>query len=257
MTPSPSPAATQTVIGATPPLAPPPPAAPVAAAPPAPPVDAAAFQRQIDELKEQVAEGQRTAQYWADKAKAGAPAKPAEVHEDEPDVLETITTKGAKGLDELLAKRGYVRGDEVDARVNARASTLVKEQELIAQYPDLRKKDSEFFKATAMHYGDLVKSGTPQALAMELAAQKTELEFMRSGKIKLPGAEPTKEEKEAARLARIAAQSGDGGGRRPAAASEEDEDLTPEQKHIADAMGISHEAYSARAKKGVAIKGHR
>jgi hypothetical protein len=124
------------------------------------------------------------------------------------------------------------------------------------RYPDLKKRNSDFFKATAVQYGELVKSGTPQAIAMELAAERAELNFMRTGKVKPPG-DTTKQDKETERLARIAAQgAGDTSGR-PAAGGQEDEDLTAEQKHIADAMGVSHEAYAKRAKAGVAMKGIR
>jgi hypothetical protein len=216
------------------------------------------LQAQIAELREQVAESQRTAQFWADKAQTAprpAPAPAAAAEEEEPDVLEAITTGGAKGFDALAAKRGFVRKSEVEALIDAKASTLTKEQALINEYPDLNIKNSEFFKQTALNYGELVKQGTPGVVAMEMAARQTELAFLRAGKTK-PAA-PGADEKEARRLARIAAQSGGGnGGRRPAAASEEDDsDLTPEQKHIADAMGISHEAYAKRAKAGVAIGG--
>ncbi len=226
----------------------------------APVVDVAAFQKQIDELKEQVAEGQRTAQYWADKAKTPAAAKTEPV-EEEPDVLEAITTGGAKGFDALAKKRGFIQREEVESLINTRAASLTKEQELIGRFPDLKKKDSEFFKATAAHYGDLVKNGTPQAVAMEIAADRAELEFLRSGKLKLPGAEDTKAEKEAARLARIAAQSGDGGGRRSAAVDEDDDTLGEDEmvavKRLADALEIpldkAKERYIARAKKGVQV----
>jgi hypothetical protein len=222
--------------------------------PAAPAVDAAELQRQIDELKEQVAEGQRTAEFWANKARAAAPpAAATPVEEDEPDVLEAITTKGAKGFDELASKRGFIRKDEVEALINTHAASLTKEQELLGRYPDLKKKDSEFFKATALHYGDLVKAGTPQAVAMELAAEKAELDFMRTGKLR-PAGEQSKEEKEAARLARIRAQSGGGGGRQPAPDAEEDDELTPEQKRICDQMGVTYEAYKKRAKAGVAMR---
>jgi hypothetical protein len=221
------------------------------------------YQTQIDELKEQVAESQRTAQFWADKAQtAGSPrgnpapaAAAPPVEEEEPDVLEAITTGGAKGFDALAAKRGFVRKAEVEALIESKASTLTKEQALMDEYPDLKNKSSEFFKTTAVNYGELVKQGTPGLVAMEMAARQTELTFLRAGKLKPDGA-PTADEKEARRLARIAAQNGGGGGRRPAATSEEDDsDLTPEQKHIADAMGITHEAYAKRAKAGVAIGG--
>jgi len=219
---------------------------------------AADYQRQIDELTERAAENQRTAEFWALKAKAGAPAAAAAETEDDPDVLEAITTGGAKGFDALAKKRGFVQKDEVEALINSKAAQLTKEQELIGRYPDLKTKGSEFFKATAAHYGSLVKSGTPEPVAMELAAEKAELDFMRSGKIKLAGAEPTKAEKEATRLARVAAQSGEPGGRRAAAAAAEDDDeLSPEQIRIADAMGVSHEAYLKRAKAGVKMGGTR
>jgi len=219
------------------------------------PVAAAAFQAQIDELKEQVAEGQRTAQYWADKAKTAAPAKAAVADpEDDTDVLEAITTGGAKGFDALAEKRGFMKRGEVETLINQRATSLTKEQELIQRFPDLKVKNSDFFRATAVHYGELVKAGTPQSVAMELAADKAELDLMRSGKIKPAGSEPTKAEKETARLARIAAQGG-GERRGPAAAEEGDDELSPQQKHIALAMGISEEAYSKRAKSGVKMKG--
>jgi hypothetical protein len=217
------------------------------------------WQRQIDELKEQVAEGQRTSQYWADKAKAGTPAAPpAAAEEEEPDVLEAITTGGAKGFDALASKRGFIRKSEVEALIDSKASSLTKEQELIAEYPDLKNKKSDFFKDTAVEYGNLIKQGTPAVVAMEMAAQRAELAHMRAGKIKPPGSVPTPAEKEATRLKRVAAQAGAGSGARPAAATEDDDEgLTPEQIRVADAMGVSHEAYAKRAKAGVSMKGLR
>ncbi|HEY3885066.1 MAG TPA: hypothetical protein VGL62_07655, partial [Vicinamibacterales bacterium] len=180
-----------------------------------------------------------------------------------------LTTKGAKGLDAVLAKRGYVRGEDVDKRVNDKAASMVKEQQLVEQYPDLRKKDSEFFKATAIAYGDLVKQGVAPGVAMEMAAERTELKFMRDGKIKTPSEQ--KAEREAARRTRVAAQGAEGTGRTPAHTEEEDEDLTPEQLRIVNSMLVGSqgadgkpmteaqavEVYKARAKKGVAMKGLR
>jgi hypothetical protein len=46
--------------------------------------------------------------------------------------------------------------------------------ELVGRYPALRRKNTAFFKATALLYGEMVKAGTPTGLAMELAAQKAE-----------------------------------------------------------------------------------
>lgn len=245
-----------TLISATPPAAAP--AAVETPAAAAPAVDGAALQQQIEDLREQVAEAGRTAQYWADKARTATPAPAAAAVEDETDVLEAITTGGAKGFDALAKKRGFVQRSEVEELIAQRANSLTAEQDLLQRFPDLKKKDSEFFKATSMTYAELVKAGTPQPVAMVMAADKTELEFMRAGKIKTPAAQAaqTAEEKEAARVRRVAAQAGEGGDRRPAAGTGEDDgELTPEQKHIARAMGITEEAYAKRAKAGVSIKG--
>lgn len=237
--------------------------------PPAAAPDPVALQSQIDELKEQVAESNRTAEFWAGKARAGAPAAPAAAAEDEPDVLEAITTGGVKGFDALAEKRGFVRKADVQSMIDAKATTLTREQTLMAEYPDLKNKGSEFFKSTAVRYGQLVQDGMNQSQAMETAARETELGFIRSGKIKLPGAEPTKAEKEAERLQRIAAQGGEGGGRRPSAATEEDTELDAQQLHIVRSMLVGQpgpdgkpmteeqaiDKYKTRAKAGVAIKG--
>lgn len=239
--------------------------APAAAAPPPaaadPPADTVALQKQIDELKGSNADLTRASEFWQSRAKEqpAAPrekAAPVVEPEDDTDVLDLLTTKGTKGLDELLKKRGFMSRDEVDATVNARANQLTKESELMGQYPDLKNKNTDFFKSTAMHYGDLVKQGVSQTVAMELAAERTELEFMRSGKIKsAPQKElDSKAEKEANRLARIAAQGGPAGTRQ-VADEEEDGPLNDEQKRIVRAMGITEEAYAARAKKGVSMKG--
>jgi hypothetical protein len=146
----------------------------------------------------------------------------------------------------------------VEALIDSKASALTKEQELMAEFPDLKNKKSDFFKDTAVAYGSLIKQGTPPVVAMELAAQQTELAHMRSGKIKPPSVTANAAEKEATRLRRVAAQASAGSGARPAApAEDDDEGLTPEQIRVADAMGVSHEAYAKRAKAGVNMKGLR
>ncbi|MBV9448556.1 MAG: hypothetical protein JO345_21940 [Streptosporangiaceae bacterium] len=246
---------TQTTVSATPQS---PPSAATPAAPPQPAIDAAALQRQIDELKQSLGEKDRAIEFWQSKSARPEPAAKAEPVEEEPeaDVLDVITSKGAKGLDELLARRGYVRKSEVEQITDAKAQAFAKEQQLLKEYPELGDHKSDFFKATAQHYGHLVKSGVAPAVAMELAAERTELAQIRDGKRLTPQQkkEEDKAQREQERRARAAAQAGDRGVRTPAE-SEEDEDLTAEQKHIAAAMGISEEAYKARAKKGVAMRG--
>ena len=231
-----------------------PPAAPAAAAPPA-----EDLQKVIADLRQQVEESQRTAQFWAERAQTGAapaqPAPAAEPEDDDTDVLEAITSNGTKGFESIAEKRGFVKRADVEQMIEQRATALTKEQELLGQYPDLRNRQSEFFKTTAAHYGSMIKAGTPAATAMQLAANMAELDLMRSGKLPTPNGDSDKGSREAERLARIAAQGGGAGPRRPSGAETDDDSLTPEQKHIAAMMGISEEAYLKRAKAGVQMGG--
>ena len=219
---------------------------------------AATLQKQIDDLKAENNTLANTAKFWADKASNGAP-RPAEkpapaAAEEEVDVLDVIATKGLKGLDELMSKRGYVRQDAVDATVNARTTAVLKEQELMKEFPDLGNKESEFFKATANEFGELRKRGVPEIEAMDLAVALTDRKFILAGKKQTPN--QIAEAKAAERKARAAAAGGDRGGG-PSNDADSDEELTAEQRHICQSMGITEEAYKARAKKGVAMKGVR
>jgi hypothetical protein len=242
---------TNTVSGA--------PETPVAAeTQPDPKAEAAALRAELDGVKARLTDQERAAEFWYQKSLSGAAAPPEpKAAEPEPeedvDVLDVLTTKGAKGLDEILARRGYVRADEVDARVNSRAAQFATENELLQSYPDLRDQKSEFFRSTAAHYGELKSQGVPEALAMRIAAERAELDGIKTGKVKTPQQIQTDERarKEANRIARINAQSGD---RRPRAAEPEDEaddEMTDHEKRICDAMGVSYEAYQKRARQGV------
>ena len=243
---------------------PPPPAAPPPPAPPAGPT-----KEEFEALKAQLADTTRAAEFWQEKASAkpakGEP-KPEPKPEEEPevDMLELITVGGPKAFDKYMKACGYVSRAEVEQAVNSKAAQFSKEQEISARYPDLKDNKSDFFKATAIHYGDLVKQGVPETIAMEVAAEKAELEGIRTGKVKTPAQKTDEEkaEKERVRLERIKAQAGDKPGRQPEAA-DDDEDLTPEQKRIAIKMlageGVTDEQaiekYRVRAKKGVMMGG--
>ncbi len=257
---TPQPGTAPVVASATPAAAPVTPAA--AAATPAGPTAAefAALKAESEANKAAAAEHQRTAEFWHGKAtaKPAAPAK-AEPAEPEVDLLDLITTGGPKALMAHMRKQGLITRDEVDATVNAKVAQVTKETELLSQYPDLGKRDSEFFKATAANYGALKAAGVPEALAMELGAQQAELAGIKSGTVKT-AAQKTEEQKatEAAdRAARAAAGGGDHGNRN-AAGEGADEDLTPEQRTIAIRMlggnGVTNEQavekYKARAKLG-------
>lgn len=259
---SPSPIAS--VVSTNVPPSPTPAAAPSPATPATPPAseDVAAIKAQLEELKGQVQESQRTAQYWFEQAKGKKePKEPAP--EPEEDVLDTITSKGVKGFDSLAAKRGFIKREEVEQLINGKVSQVTKETELLTTYPDLKNKKSEFFQATAMHYGELRKRGVPEGEAMELAAEKTELQFMREGKVKTPGqkADEEKAQREADRRARAAAGAGERGNRAPVGGDEDDDTPTADEQmaiqRLAEALEIpldkAAERYKARAKKGVNI----
>lgn len=241
------------------------PATPVAPAAPSQAEDAAVLKARIAALEGQVSEKDRAAQYWYGKAHSATPAaaKPADkAPEDDTDLLDLITTKGVKGLDELMAKRGYARKEEVEATVNAKAAQMTEEQELMSQFPDLKKQDSEFFKAVALEYGSLTKAGVPVTQAMKLAAKSVQADFLMTGKVKTPTQEAADKAaaKEAARLARVAAQAGDRGSRQ-AVDTEDDDTLTDNDeaavRQLADALEIpldkARERYIARAKAGVNV----
>ena len=91
---------------------------------------------------------------------------------------------------------------------------------------------------------------------MKLAAKSVAADWMESGKMKTATqtAEEKKAAKESERQARIAAQGA--GKSAPAApdSSEEDDELTAQEKHICERMGISEEAYKKRAKQGVNLQ---
>ena len=245
----------------------PPPAAAAAAPPPAAAgptaAEVAALKAELETSKAQAAEQERTARFWYDKAKAGTekPAPAAAAEDPEPDVLDLITSKGAKGLAAMLKKQGFVSGAEVDAKVNEKAAQITSEAQLLKEYPELGDPKSEFFQATAGFYGELKKEGVPERTAMKLAAQQARLAGIESGKIQTPAqktaADAAKRAEE--RAARAAAGAGDRGGR---GATEEDDDTPTDDERraiqrLADALEIpldkAEERYKARAKKGVNV----
>jgi hypothetical protein len=239
-------------------------ATPVTPAAPAGPTAAelATLTAERDALKATAAEQQRAAEYWHEKAtKGAAPAPKKEEPEPEVDLLDLITSGGPKALKAYLRKEGLVTGADVEATVSAKVAQVTAERQLLDDYPDLGKKDSEFFQATAGIYGELKKAGVPETLAMQLAAQRAELEGLKSGKIKTPQqvTDDAKAARTAERAARAAAGAGDRG--HQATAEEDDDTPTPDEQRaiarLADALEISvekaTERYKARAKKGVNV----
>jgi hypothetical protein len=252
---------TTTVSGTPPAVAPPPVVAPVTGPTAA---EFAALKAENEASKATAAEHQRTAEFWHGKATAKpATAKPAaEPAEPEVDLLDLITVGGPKALKAYLKAQGLISGEEVDAKVEARVAQVRSETQLVTDYPDLANQESEFFKATARHYGELKKQGVPEAIAMQLGAQQAELAGIKSGKVKT-AAQKTEEQKATlAEERRVRALAGGGDhGSRPAP-EEADEEVTPQQRQIAIRMlggnGVTDEQavekYKARALKGTVMR---
>lgn len=252
-----------TTVSAPPPAV----AAAPAVAPPAAPTAAefAALKAENEASKATAAEHQRTAEFWHSKATAkpaAAVAKKEEPAEPEVDLLDLITTGGPKALKAYLKAQGLVTGEDVNATVEARVAQVAKETELMSQYPDLAKKDSEFFKATAANYGALKAAGCPESLAMELGAQQAELAGIKSGKVKTPAQKTEEQKATLAEERRVRALAGGGDHGNRTAPEEADEEVTPQQRQIAIRMlggnGVTDEQavekYKARALKGTVMR---
>ncbi len=232
-----------------------------AAKPPTPEEAAAAvaelarLKTENEALQTQAREQADAARYWHEQVKGGAgkkepPAKTPPAEEKDVDLLELMATRGTKGLVEHLKQVGaIVDPDSVDRKIESRAQQLVAvnrvEAQLTRDYPELADKNNPFFKATAAKYGDLLKAGVPDVVAMQLAADQADLEGIRAGKPR-----ETKEQRQA-RADAAGGDSGRRGGKGAASMDDTSDDLDDFQKLICERMGVPEEKYKANAKKGV------
>ena len=183
-------------------------------------------EREVSELRAQLAETNQAALYWHNKAKGvipdedgDEPAKPVKAKaepdddEDPEKFVNDLASTGWKALDEYMEKRGYMPGDAVQKLVNGLVGKITSEAQLFAEYPDLRKEDSELFKETQKDFQEMVamdKSLAKSPAAIRIAAKsaaarlKAKADIAEAGKPKETPAE---------RNARIAAQQGDPGRR--------------------------------------------
>jgi len=206
-------------------------------------------------------EHEDSAKFWHEKARGaaqpqnrdGAP-KPGEGEEEDTTDLLELAGKGPKAMKEWLKKQGFVSRDEAEQLTNRKAEGMVRQAQVVAKYPELNDQKSDFFKETTQEYGRLKERGVDELTAMETAA---ELVALRRGKggpgsedISLtdPAAASNKRGTEEERRSRAKAQGGEG---RRGAQKEESDDLDETQIRIAEAFGISTEAYKKRAKEGV------
>jgi len=245
--------------------------------------EAKALRRELRQARGRIGELEASERHWSEVARAGQRQEhpPAEAGatgapaEEEIDVIEALTSDGAKGLDRVLRKLGYARVEEIDQKIERTRGQITQDARLLGRFPELGDEKSEFFAATAKRYEQLKgnKGIRESGMLMELAAELAEKD-LGTGK-KAPSGDRRREpegdqdddrdysddraaadehENEDDRIERVRAQAGSRG-RRPAREAEPSDDLSPLQKRIAGRLGVSEEAYRKRAKAGVRISG--
>jgi hypothetical protein len=219
----------------------------------------AAQAKELDAAKTSIAEKDTAVQYWHSKATA-KPAAAAAEPEPDVDLLDVIGNKGAKGLDEVLKTRGFVRQADVESLIAGTVDRVTREGKAVERFPELKDPSSDFFKAYKQNLGALAKDGIKGVAATELAAERTYLQFVDEGKMDTAAQRKAKADKaegddetEAERIARANAAGGATG--RRASGKEARPTETAEDKaqiaRICQGMGITVEQWKARAEKGV------
>jgi hypothetical protein len=242
-----------------------------------------ALHRELRQARGRIGELEASERHWSEVARAGQRQEhpPAEAGatgapaEEEIDVIEALTSDGAKGLDRVLRKLGYARVEEIDQKIERTRAQITQDARLLGRFPDLGDEKSEFFALTAKRYEQLKgnKGIRESGMLMELAAELAEKDFATGKKAQGGGRRREREaddddeggyshdraaadepENEEDRIERVRAQAGSRG-RRPAREAEPNDDLSPLQKKIAAKLGVSEEAYRKRAKAGVRMSG--
>jgi hypothetical protein len=243
-----------------------------------------ALKLQLRNERQSRQDAENNARYWHEKAQqsAAAPAVPAkkEAKEENPsDFIEQLTERGSAAIDDLLAERGYVRKEEVEARITHARNQVTVESALARDYPDLQDSESEFFKETAAQYQTLIAEtpelkGNPRT--MRLAAKLAAAEFgdaeperkaPKKGKV-VPivedddedddEQEDTPENRETSRVRRVQSQSVTG--RRVRRETGDDDGLDRVQKGIvanlrAAGANITEESLIKRIQGGTKLSG--
>ena len=216
--------------------------------------------KDLETAKSSLSEKDQAIQFWHGKATAKPEAaKPAEAEADI-DLLDVIGTKGAKGLDEVLKQRGYVSKADVQNLIAGEVDRISREGSAVERFPELKDKESEFFKLTTKNVAALKAQGITGVNATEIAAERAYLQLVDDGKMDTKAQRAAKakvaedeEESEAERIARGNAAGGSGG--RRAATSDRRPVETAEDKaliaRVCAGMGIDEKKWREQADKGI------
>jgi hypothetical protein len=222
--------------------------------------------KELADTKASLSEKDQAIQFWHGKATAKPEAaKPAEAEElDGAKLLDVIGVEGERGLDRIIGKKGFVSESDVRKMIASEVDRISREGTAVERFPELKDKDSDFYKQTAKNVAELKGKGITGVNATEIAAERTYLQFVDDGKMK-PKAqraaeakaaeEADDEETEEERIARGAAAGGAGG--RRAAGKERRPSETADDKaliaKICEGMGITEKRWRERAEKGVQV----
>lgn len=230
------------------------------------------MRRALKESRTALRETNEMAKFWMAKAQGGATAQ-AEA-EPEPttsvDLVEAITNNDAKAVAKALREMGVAFSTDVDGKIHAARTAVGKDAELYDRFPDLADSKSDLFLETAKVYNDLARRDPALAKSGVLAEVAAELAEKR-----LNGSDPAPrrpqpdfdvdddeeaDDREAERVRRVRAQSGDRGRRTSSRASGDSDALDATQKTIvaklrAAGADISEEGYRKRAQSGVRMSG--
>jgi hypothetical protein len=235
-------------------------------------------QERIERLERRLAESEQSERYWAGIAKNGGGGRQAEPEEDDtPDASEFLEDDETEELDgdtpeklvdefaatgvKALSKRGFItKADALKLATEAAIKVsreligrervkMSSDQQLIAEFPELKDPKSDLYKETAKIY--------QQAVAMDPNAKKSPAVLLMAAKAAKLSLKPAPsrrdrdddddfEETESERRDRARSQDSRPRGRGDL--DDHDDRLGDEARHIISGFGITEEEFKAAQK---------
>jgi hypothetical protein len=221
-------------------------------------------EREQQRFDQRIAEAEATAKFWADRAKQRGSADHDKDDDALPeagdvDIVEALANKDNAAVVRWMRSQGLVDRSELDRvkeslkgdmrdTVRSERQTITAETRLIGDFPDLADDSSELFGRSSEIYRSLQKDmgEGPQAMRLAVLEAASELGIARAGG---KGAKESTED----RARRVAAQDGPRQSSQHRDTAGDSDEMTPGQKRIAAAMGVSEQGYRNRAKTGVRL----
>jgi hypothetical protein len=237
----------------------------------------AQLRRELKEERKARRQAEEGMKHWYDRAAGAAqpvapePKKEKEEPEPEIDVVEALTNRGQKFLDEYierklerkLSKAGFAKAEDIDSKISSTRAEITREAQLYGRYPDLQDDDSEFYQTTLEIYKDLAKdpvmAKAPSLIeaAAKTAARVLGVEPVTAKRTRKAGDDDEEEEETDDRKTRVMRQAG--GGRTPRQREPEaDPQIERATRSLVDRLraegaNITVEGVMKRAAKGITV----